>query len=313
MTMPAAILWHPSANEAQIRRAWTLSISHEARSTARNVLSRARHRLSRLRAQPETDDSFELVQHLRRRAAVAEASLRQRERSLSDVLPPPEARSQYGEDALLWDLVGASESGFFIEAGAYDGYQLSVSYLFESVGWSGLLVEPLPERADECRRRRPRSSVVQAALRAPGGAASVALKAVDSAEMLSYTDITPTHERRLAQEPEVVAREIMVPAKTLDELLKDSDRAVDFVVLDVEGNEGSVLEGFDLARWKPRVLLIEDNSNGDDRSVELYLARQGYDYLGAFFGNDLYTRQGETKLLRERLISARWIRPTTLT
>src|SRR5712691_746790 len=63
--------------------------------------------------------------------------------------PRPEARSQSGEDALLWDLLGDREKGFFVEAGAYDGYTFSVSYLFECVGWEGVLVEPLADKAAE--------------------------------------------------------------------------------------------------------------------------------------------------------------------
>ena len=35
--------------------------------------------------------------------------------------------------------------GYFIEIGGFDGVTLSNTYLLEQQGWSGLLVEPLPE------------------------------------------------------------------------------------------------------------------------------------------------------------------------
>ena len=53
---------------------------------------------------------------LRRRACVAEAKLKQFERGLTGTHRPPEARSQNGEDTLLWDILHDAEPGFFIEA-----------------------------------------------------------------------------------------------------------------------------------------------------------------------------------------------------
>lgn len=52
-----------------------------------------------------------------------------------------------------------------------------------------------------------------------------------------------------------------VPVRTLDDILGEANapRAIDFVSIDVEGHEVSVLRGFDLARWRPRLILIEDH------------------------------------------------------
>jgi hypothetical protein len=58
------------------------------------------------------------------------------------------------------------DGGFFIEAGANDGYAQSNTYYFEKIrGWSGLLIEPVPALAAECRRNR-RGPVIEAALAA---------------------------------------------------------------------------------------------------------------------------------------------------
>ena len=75
------------------------------------------------------------------------------------------------------------DGGVFIEAGANDGVRQSNTYFLEKKrGWTGLLVEPVPELAAECRKNR-RAAVVRewlreettvgedriAALRAPAG------------------------------------------------------------------------------------------------------------------------------------------------
>lgn len=48
--------------------------------------------------------------------------------------------------------------------------------------------------------------------------------------------------------------------RTLDAILIEAQAVppVDFVSIDVEGHELDVLDGFDLARWSPRLILIED-------------------------------------------------------
>jgi len=64
-------------------------------------------------------------------------------------------RAQFGEDRILWQVFKRRHHGYFIEVGAYDGITLSNTYFLEQMGWTGLLVEPIPElcqRAAQVRR-----------------------------------------------------------------------------------------------------------------------------------------------------------------
>jgi hypothetical protein len=68
----------------------------------------------------------------------------------------------------------------------------------------------------------------------------------------------------------------------------------------VEGHELAVLEGFDLERWRPSVLLVEDLSGGRDGGARLYLEPRGYAYVASLAQNDLFVRRDELALV-ERL------------
>src|SRR5437773_6915813 len=81
---------------------------------------------------------------LRKRLFRLEAIERLRERGRAPALPVW-FRSQFGEDAVLWECFEDQADGFFIEVGAYDGISLSVSYAFESIGWKGVLIEAQPD------------------------------------------------------------------------------------------------------------------------------------------------------------------------
>jgi FkbM family methyltransferase len=194
----------------------------------------------------------------------------------------PEARSQNGEDALLWDLLGDREHGFFVEAGAYDGYTFSVSYLFEGAGWDGVLIEALADRAVECERRRRSSKVINAALSSPGSAPTATFARDSEVEWNSALAVGD----KAGETVEVT---------TLDAALEGHTGPIDFVVLDLEGHELSALEGFDLDRWQPRVLLVENNGADGVRSL---LEHRGYVYVAPFAQNDLFIRRAELDLTK---------------
>ncbi|MGI6100339.1 MAG: hypothetical protein ACOYD3_11385 [Kiritimatiellia bacterium] len=57
------------------------------------------------------------------------------------------------------------DNGFFIEAGANDGFTQSNTYWLERFrGWRGILVEPIPSLYEICRKERSRSTVYNYAL-----------------------------------------------------------------------------------------------------------------------------------------------------
>ncbi len=95
-------------------------------------------------------------------------------------------------------------------------------------------------------------------------------------DALSFSAATISHKNRIAREGGVVQK-VIVPATSLNKLLSDMQAPrVDFLSLDVEGAEMLVLSGFDLDRWKPRILAIEDNSNGSDPTISNYLMQRNY-------------------------------------
>jgi hypothetical protein len=80
---------------------------------------------------------------------------------------PLEFTSQFGECMTLWDLFEGQWEGYYIECGAYDGRNTSVTYPFEAMGWSGLLVEAIPAPAHQCAANRPNSRVIHCGPLAP--------------------------------------------------------------------------------------------------------------------------------------------------
>ena len=171
------------------------------------------------------------------------------------------------ENELKAEFFGAVQNGFFVEVGANEPQRGSQSWQFEQAGWTGVLIEPQPDLAERLRRTR-RAQVVAAACSSPANAGS--------AMTLHLSGPHSSLKRELAVTGIVARDTVDVPARTLDDILEQAraPSPIDFVSIDVEGHEVDVLSGFNLARWRPRLVLIEDHVT--NLATHRFLTRAGY-------------------------------------
>lgn len=156
------------------------------------------------------------------------------------------------------------DHGTFVEVGANDGIsQSNTLYLEKYRSWRGLLVEAVPELAWRCRRNRRQSKVVNCALgefyprRATVEVTYCNLMSVVKGA-LKNPEAERAHLAKGAEIQDLETYRFKVRCRPLSDLI-DRYRLppVDFMSLDVEGSELSVLKGLDLARHRPRYLLVE--------------------------------------------------------
>lgn len=148
-------------------------------------------------------------------------------------------------DHKLVELFEGRRDGVFVELGGNDGLQQSNTLALEWIyGWTGLLVEPEPELAAECRRNRPRSTVI-----CTGAGVGWGLAGLRRDDLIGQmTNAAPG-----ADDVSIV------PIAPLSELIKAAGigKHIDVLSLDVEGFELEVLQGLDLDRHRIQHLLVE--------------------------------------------------------
>ncbi len=173
----------------------------------------------------------------------------------------------HAEDRLKAEFFRATRNGFFVEVGANDPQRGSQSWQFEQTGWAGVLVEPQPELAVRLTETR-RARVFAAVCSSPGSAGGTA--------RLYLRGPHSSLKRELAVTGVIAEGAIDVPARTLDDILEEAEAPapIDFVSIDVEGHEVEVLKGFDLARWQPQLVLIEDHVS--NLATHRFLSGAGY-------------------------------------
>lgn len=213
---------------------------------------------------------------------------------------PVTSYAQNFEDVMLARAF-PGEKGFYIDVGANDPDIDNVTRVFYERGWSGINIEPLVANMKALRRKRTRDINLEIAVGEQEG--SITFYEVGKWHGYSTTDPAIVEQHR-KDGLEVI--EHKVPVRKLSDVLDEhaKDKTIDFLKIDVEGTELSVLRGLDLRRHRPKVILLESKmpvtihmvdrvDEVPDRAEEYtgYLAPFGYrfvyhDGLNAFFVAD---------------------------
>lgn len=205
--------------------------------------------------------------------------------------------AQNREDVLLWRVL-KRDRGFYVDVGAADPVDLSVTKAFYDRGWRGLNVEPQPHYHAALTSDRPRDITLSVVCAAESG--ELTFYELPDRPGWSTTDADTAADLRGRGER---MTERAVPAVTLAELCAEyaPPEGIDFLKIDVEGAEKTVLEGADFARFRPRVLVVEATGVGVQTPTHeawepLVLAA---DYRYAFFDglNRYYVRSEDADLI----------------
>ena len=173
------------------------------------------------------------------------------------------------------------KNGYYVDVGANDGRAFSNTYHLDVAGWQGVLVEPILHNVLRQRELRSldRNHFIYAAcvdanyrqetVRLSYSGLMTIAESISSKAELNWAN----HGVEFLNTNEFVA-EIWAPAKTLTSIL-DACAAppeMDFLSLDVEGAESSVLGGFDFSKYKFELICIE----AEFESAAVHLLRKNH-------------------------------------
>lgn len=182
-------------------------------------------------------------------------------------------------------------NGFFVEAGANNGLRQSNTYYFEKyLGWKGLLIEPIPELFEECKKNRSDCLVENSAL-VSNEYAKPTIKMHFSGLMslvegsMNNKEEEKKHIERGCALKKLTTYEIDTPANTLTSILiKHKIDKINFLSLDIEGYELEALKGLDLEKFRPEYILVEARYRDD---IIGYLGKFSYSPIETFNTYDI--------------------------
>jgi FkbM family methyltransferase len=200
--------------------------------------------------------------------------------------------SQHGEDALLDLIFGEQKEGFFVEVGCIDGRCFSNTLTFEERGWKGMCVEAHAGYMELLRKNRPNSIVCHCAA---GEADEDAIFYANARGSLSTLDKTKEAHWKQNYAPYFSGFEEQHVRKTRLSTLLDVYEIgeIDILSLDIEGYEVEALQGLDLTRHRPKVMVIESDDKQHEVQLDRLILPHGYTKALKLSANCFYVRDTE--------------------
>jgi FkbM family methyltransferase len=184
---------------------------------------------------------------------------------------------------------------FYVDVGAHDGRSSSNTYSLEAIRGNGVLVEPIFSKYFGIRQIRSfTSNKVFHAARVPTSYTKESVSMV-YADLMSFSEELSTVDKKswfVGARRFMNLKEHIVfahsPARTLNSILVESEAPnhVDFLSIDVEGAEHSVLEGLDLSYYSFSLICIEAQ-NGS--SISEIFEDPNYSLFAHVKNNDIFS------------------------
>lgn len=187
-----------------------------------------------------------------------------------------------------------------VEVGAARPDYLSVSASFRKLGWKVIAVEPNPQF---CQAHRALGYEVLQYACSDEDKDNVDFYVVDSLG-IEYMNGNVSNESfsslgiegKFADLHETVRDKtstsvIKVNVRKLDTLLAQHEpglKTIDILAVDVEGWEINVVRGFSLEKFRPKIVVLENNFG--DEACKTYMAQHGYALHKHLAPNDIYCR-----------------------
>ena len=160
--------------------------------------------------------------------------------------------AQNFEDVMLWRALKNIDNGFYIDVGANDPLDDSVTKAFYNHGWSGINIEPERKFFDLLELDRERDINLDVA---------VSNQADDIKLFIFDIRGWSTNDQSVAEQHKVEGHDYqtkIIKTKSLDQICEENNvTEVHFLKIDVEGAEKDVLESFSFHKTRPWIILIE--------------------------------------------------------
>jgi FkbM family methyltransferase len=181
------------------------------------------------------------------------------------------------EDSWLLGQFPEDFHGYACELGALDGVYISNTKLLEDRGWTCLCIEPNPRHQEALRKNR--KLVLTCACDSQPSARRYMRE-----HPKVFRDTWTSFED--SQDPDLFPTTVL----TLDQCLEIVGfPRLDVLSLDVDGIERQIIEGFDIARWNPKAVVIEKDTDG---RLESFF-KLGYRQVGSGSDDNRYLLRGD--------------------
>ncbi len=198
--------------------------------------------------------------------------------------------SQIGQSKYIDSLLGSKMNGFFVEAGGFNGEDLSNSLFFElERNWTGILIEAVPSLYKQIISKNRKSFSINCCI--SNKRPFVAKFQIAGALSNRISLINEHFQNRVNKDIGTTKKTIIyVPCFSLFTILKAINiNKVDYFSLDVEGGELEVLKGINFNKIQINTFSVEHNNYQDPKiQIRQFLEANNYNLTKDVGDGDSY-------------------------
>ena len=163
---------------------------------------------------------------------------------------------EFGEDIFIRRFFKNTRNGFYVDIGCYHPIKGSLTYYLFKKGWNGLNIDLSKVSIDLFKIARPKDYNVNAAITDFDG------------DTIYYENGAINQQNSLISNNQ--KKQIKIKAYKLETLLNNLNITnVDFLNVDVEGNDFKVISNFNFSKFRPKLISIEQNIYNSEELLKL--------------------------------------------
>lgn len=174
-----------------------------------------------------------------------------------------ESKAQAFQDLFVLYTLNHKKGGYFVEFGATDGFNFSNTHLLEKqYGWNGILAEPA--RIWHQRLKSNRKCHIDFRCVFEEGGQHISFNEVGTGEISTIARFSDADGLAAYRKNGALYD---VETVTLNALLREYEapRQIDYLSIDTEGSEFSILKNFDFSEYDIEIITVEHNFIEDQR------------------------------------------------
>jgi FkbM family methyltransferase len=192
------------------------------------------------------------------------------------------SHSQFGEDMILRSIFKDKSKGFYVDIGAHHPIYYSNTYHFYLKGWRGLNIDATPGSMSLFKFLRKNDINIETCI-GPKNNEDVLFYTFDKSSLNTF-------DPQMAEKAKIngkLLKTIQYKTKTLEKCLEEYvpiHQKIDFLSIDVEGLDETILRSNNWERFSPEVIIFESHTlsleNFKEEVFAKYLNEVGYSIIG---------------------------------
>lgn len=203
-----------------------------------------------------------------------------------------ESYSLEGEDMIIKRFFQEKPNGYYVDIGANAPFRFSNTYYLYKKGWKGINVDADKGCVRDLKKYRNRDISIHAFV--GNSSAKRRFYKFHESALNTFTKRLAEEYAKLGYKLKGVSKATTATLSSILDKYLESDLNIDFLNIDVEGDELAVLQSNNWEKYRPHLIIVESLNEKNiktalNNEITKFMKKCGYDFYMKTINNCYYT------------------------